>query len=97
MANQELSIDITKHAMERLRERLGVPEIACERMALSAYVRGARPPAFKGSMRRYLGQRLNKLKHYNAANDLAVYAGFLYFFKDRKLITVYSIPKGLRE
>lgn len=84
---------LTDHAKERSRERLGLSTDAALRLAARALERGVRPAAVKGSARRWIdGVALDQHCH------PVVYGEYVYIFSgDDRLITVYAVPRSLRD
>lgn len=84
---------ITRHAIERGRERLRLSAHAISNLADRAYERGQQPSAFAGSFRRYLdGQSIKGGAH------VRVYGEQVYVFNadTRALITVFQVPNQFR-
>lgn len=86
-------IEITDHADERIKERLGLPKSARMSTAERAYTKGNTHSQARGKLKRYLDYCW--LSHKNA-NNVRVYAQHIWFFKDNVLITVYDVPKHMR-
>lgn len=84
---------ITKHGGQRVRERLGVPKRAVERMAAAALKEGAQHSDFAGSMRRYLDA---VFFDYGTATNMRVYNQHLFIFNGETLITAWAIPAKYR-
>ena len=81
---------VTKHAAKRLKERLGLSKKTVEKVAMKAFQLGTDHSAFKSSAKRYLdGLYLSHKK----ANNLKVYANYVYLFHGEVLITVLDLPK----
>ena len=96
MSEDTPSINISSHAEQRLKQRLGLPIRAARRAALNAYIRGARHGDFKGPLRKYIERRRKTGYDENSADDIAVYAGNLYCFAGTTLITVWPVPEKLK-
>ncbi len=88
-----MSVTLTKHGMDRLRERLGIPKKACQRMAQTAFDNGITYLNVKGETNRYFTRIY--LKNTNA-NNIRIYGKFVYVFDDETLITVLHIPKDIK-
>lgn len=84
---------VTNHGGKRVRERLGIPKKAVERMAALALSEGKRHADFAGSMRRYLDGVF--LEH-RSANNLRVYAQHVFVFSGEALITAWQLPAKYR-
>lgn len=84
---------VTKHGERRIRERIGVPKRAVERMAGKALSDGHKHSDFSGAMRRYLNSVF--LDHKNA-NNMRVYNQHLFIFDGETLVTVWLLPAKFR-
>lgn len=90
----EIDIQITEHAYDRMKERLGWNRKAGERMAQKAYIEGKTHGEVRGSFHRFLDGVY--LSHGNA-NNLRVYGEALFVFSGNRLITVYALPVRYRK
>ena len=81
---------VTRHADGCMRERVGVPRRAVEKLARKALTDGLTRHDFHGPLRRYL----DALYHYNrSAVNIRVWSEKVYIFSDRNvLITVLDLP-----
>lgn len=86
-------IEITGHADDRMKERLGLPRSARPGAAQRAFEQGKTHADAKGSLKRYLDRCW--LSH-RVANNVRLHAEHIWFFRDTTLITLYEIPKRLR-
>lgn len=86
-------VEITDHADERIKERLGLPRSARQTAAQRAFDHGKKHAEAKGRLKRYLDRCW--LTHRNA-NNVRLYAEHIWFFAGEKLVTVYDIPKSMR-
>jgi len=88
---------ITDHARRRLKERVGLPKRAMQRMADRALQEGQCHRDARGRARRYLDRLYLKEE---TANQIRVHGAFVYLFEDRRLITVLPalkwLSKGMR-
>ena len=84
---------VTKHGSGRVRERMGVPKRAVEKMAMDALAKGKRHSDFSGSMRRYLD---GVFLQYGTANNMRVFSQHLFLFRDDTLITAWALPSKYR-
>lgn len=84
---------ITRHARQRMRERLGLPKRAVQRHAQRAYDEGLHHGGVSGAAGRYLDALYFKNR---CANDLRVYGEFVFVFANGVLITVHEIPNRLK-
>ena len=85
---------ITKHAGKRVKERTGVgkSEDKIQRLAEKALERGYTHAQTKGNLRKILDKHF--LSH-KTANNMRVYGGNLYIFRNRTLITVIPLPSNI--
>lgn len=82
-------VTVTRHAKQRVRERVGIPARAVQRYAETAYKDGLRHSELTGGLLRYIdGVYLSKRK----ANDIRVYGEYAFLFQDTILITIINIP-----
>ena len=85
-------MEITQHAFDRTRQRMGLNADALVKMAATALVKGMPHHATKGKLRRYLdGIFLRSM----VANNMRVYGHYIYLFRGEKLITIYNMPNEL--
>lgn len=84
-----MNVHVTKHGGERIGERCGLRRKAIQRLADTAFSRGARMHDFSGSFCRYLESIY--LSQGNA-NNLRVYAEKIWLFADTTLITIWHLP-----
>lgn len=79
---------VSRHADRRVRERVGIPRSAVQRMAAKARAEGIPRLDTHGSLRRYL----DALYHYNEeADNIVVYAEKVWIFSGTTLITVLDL------
>ncbi|CAA6803337.1 MAG: Unknown protein [uncultured Thiotrichaceae bacterium] len=90
---QEPPIRVTKHAMKRFKQRLGLPKSAHKKSALRAYKDGLADDHARGKAKLFL----RKLASNNNKNILRVYGEFVYIFDETTLVTVFGIPRGIRK
>lgn len=84
---------VSRHGASRLRERMGVPKRAIEKLAADALTKGKKHSDFAGSMRRYLDGVF--LEH-RTANNMRVFAQHLFVFDGDTLITAWMLPSKFR-
>lgn len=84
-------IQITNHASDRMKERLGLPIKAHQRQAERAYECGLKRADISGKAHRYLDSLTIE-----TGSDVRVFANAVYIFKRQVLITVYHIPCNIR-
>lgn len=93
-------IDITKHAYDRMKQRLGWNKKAAKRMAGVAYAEGIKHGETNGKLHSYISSRA--LTYMKKGNCIKIYGEAVYCFVNRKddetgelfaiLITVWNIP-----
>jgi hypothetical protein len=84
---------ITRHAMDRGRERLGLNDSALQRTAAIALDQGFRHADTKGQLHRYCDRLF--LSH-GTANNLRIHGEQVFLFSGVTLITVHPVPHNLR-
>ena len=85
---------ITKHAEQRMRERLGLNKKSMQRMVQKVYNNGKRVDDFKGGMYKYLFniEKSHKSLH-GEDSSIRMYGDFIYLFTGQSLITVFRAKK----
>lgn len=84
---------VSRHADRRVRERIGIPRSAVQRMAVKARNDGVCRLDTHGPLRRYM----DALYHYNdTADNIRIYAEKVWIFSGTTLITVWDLPKKYR-
>lgn len=82
---------VTKHGDKRVRQRIGIPRKAVEKLSVAARADGRKPADFTGSFRKYLDWTSREYM-----STPLVYHGYIWAFAGDKLITVYSVPTRFR-
>jgi hypothetical protein len=88
-----MDLDVSDHADQRVRKRMGLPRKAVERMVTSALTEGAARQQYSGSFRRYLDAVYWKEQ---SANNMRVHSGYLFLFAGSVLITCWVLPTKFR-
>lgn len=88
-----MEIEITNHAYDRMKERLGWNRKAGERMACRAYTDGITHGETRGSLHRYLD---SVFLSYGNATQMRIYGEALFLFSGSRLLTVYALPTKYR-
>lgn len=84
---------VTRHAEQRIRERVGLPKRIADKAAAKALSDGVRRTETTGRLRRYL----DALYHArNEANNICVWADKVYLFHNVILITVLNLPNDYK-
>lgn len=86
------TVNVTKHAGKRIRQRLGINKKATARNAEKAFAQGITHAEVKGKLRKYLDGIF--LVNFNPTN-MRVYNREVYLFRDTTLITVLPLPNYL--
>ena len=86
--------DVTWHAKNRMKQRVGVPKRAVAKQADRAFENGITHGETTGTLRRYLDSIYLKE---GVANNIRILDGRIYLFAGRKLITVYMLPPQFRK
>lgn len=86
---------LTEHGEKRLHERCGVPKRGALRAAERALERGMSINEASGGLRRYLDYLM--LRGDCRANNIKVYGGFVWLFREKVLITVLNVPPEHRK
>ena len=85
-----MEIRLTKHAVERGKERLGLNRKALQRTADRAFAEGLQVKDTSGTLRRYLdGLGMT----YKKGNNTRVYGLHVYIIQRCVLITVLHLPR----
>lgn len=97
-------IEITKHAYDRMKERLGLNKKAATRMAEIAYSDGIKHGDTSGQLYRYISAQA--YAYMKKGYCLKIYGEAVYCFINRKdeetdektssLVTVWVIPQNLK-
>lgn len=85
---------MTKHADQRMKERLGIQKCSLSRVEKNALKRGKSHRDFTGKMRKHLdGLYLSR----GTANNMKVYQQSVFLFENENLITVIKLPNRLKK
>ena len=84
---------VTIHAGRRIRERIGVNKKAIQTISDRALIKGLSHNELKGKLKQYIDALYFKR---STANNIKVYAEKVYIFNENILITVVSLPTGLK-
>jgi len=87
-------MEITKHAFERGKERLGFNKKALERITNKAFQEGISHKDTKGKLHRYLTKLYFKDKF--RAENIRIYGDAIFIIQKKRLITIYNLPKEFR-
>lgn len=87
-----MKIEITRHAEQRMRERLGLNKKSIERMAQRAYDNGICHSETRGNLNKWITKVYFSNKN---ANNIRLYRNMLYIFCNDVLVTVFHVPHKL--
>lgn len=85
-------LSITRHAFQRAKERLGYSQDAFRRIAAMAYCFGLPGDQAKGRLRNYIDMK----QSHHPDNIVRLYGENMFVFKDECLVTVYQLPRDLK-
>lgn len=92
-----MKIQVTKHAEERGKSRLGLNKKAVLRQAQLAYKRGYHHSQTKGNLKKWIDKEATKIGSF--ASDYIIYNSHLFIFRncgeDKALITMIPVPSNL--
>jgi len=92
--SDQVQIRVTNHARMRLKQRVGLPKMSCQRHAERAFNKGMTHAQARGKLKWYLDTLFMK---YRTAHNIRVYGQFVYLFGYRcELITVLVLPRDLK-
>jgi hypothetical protein len=86
-------VELTRHAINRIRKRVGLPKRIIGDHVQKVWDRGATHKDTKGNLRRFISK---KYSINTAANNIKVYGTFIYIFCGQTLVTVLPSPPSLR-
>ncbi len=86
-------IRVTRHGVQRFKERLGLSKKAGLVQAQIAYEYGLEQTETNGELKAYLDRLFIKSKK---TIQLRIFCGFIYIFRDFRLITVMKLRKNMR-
>lgn len=90
----ETECHVTAHAGKRIRERVGGGKKASQNVADRALSKGLGHQELTGKLKRYIDSLWFRNR---TANNIKVYSEKVYIFKGNVLITVISLPTGLKK
>ncbi len=92
---------VSKHAYERMRERLGINKKAAQRMAVRAYEAGIGYSDTSGRLQKYIEK--NSIAYMRQGTRIIIYGDAVYCFVcgstskyDKTLVTVLHLPNELK-
>jgi hypothetical protein len=90
----EAVIRVTRHGVKRFKERLGLSKKGGLVQAQIAYEYGLKQTEANGKVREYMDRLFLKSKK---TIQLRIFWGFIYIFRDFRLITVMELRKSMQE
>ena len=91
---KDSSAYVTRHAKERIHERMGLGKNNTNRIADIALEKGLAHGETKGKLRKYLSSLF--LTH-GVGNNMRVYAEKVFVFQGNRLITVLPLPNDFKK
>lgn len=90
------TMEVTKHASKRIRERLGLPKRAVEKNAVEAFHKGKPHSQCKGRLKKYIDYILLHQGH-SIKGKPRIWNNMIYLFTNSEtLVTVFHLPPHLR-
>lgn len=88
-----MTVTVTKHAQERLKERNGLSKASANRMAKRAYMEGVPYIAMKGRLSKWVTKSVKG--GLAPVKDARLYGDKLFLFDGTTLITVLQVPYNI--
>lgn len=88
-----MTVTITKHAEQRLKERVGLSKKALQCATEAAYNKGVKHQETTGNLKKWVTSLYSNNK---AANNIRLYNGKAWINAEQKLITVIQVPALLQ-
>ena len=85
-------IEITTHAFERARERLGLKKNSFEKFVLKAVQHGIHNHECKGLLKKYIDELIDEDN-----KSIVIYGEAMLFFSDNILVTTYLLPSEYKK
>lgn len=91
-----VKIKISKHALERIKERLGLSDYEIKDIVLNAWERGKTVGKFKGDIKEYILKKMGSIT--NGKYRTVVYNDIVFIFSAQHptLVTTYELPEELK-
>ena len=93
-----MNIEISRHAFERMHERLGLNKKAIIRMVEKAYELGLTHSQASGNLYKYISQQHNLYRHKGSC--IKIYGENVFIFNQQVnkiiLVTVFPLPNNLK-
>ena len=92
-----VKITISKHALDRIKERLDLNEKDIKTFVESAWNKGKTIRKFKGDIKEFILKKMGSMT--NGKYRIVIYKEILFVFTAQKpkLITAYEIPEELKD
>ena len=85
-------MEISRHAKQRIRERVGVGKKTVDKVAAKALEKGIPHNKTKGRLNKWITEQYF---YSERANNIRIYGEKAYIFRFETLITVIPLPRGL--
>lgn len=85
---------LTKHAQNRLKQRMGVHKSSAKHIADMALQNGVSHEDTSRALKKYISNLYLSKRN---ANNIKVYKGFAFLFAGNKLLTVIKLPEKLTQ
>lgn len=90
--DQRRLVSVSRHAKDRIKERVGVPKKAALSVAQKAFDEGVDHSAARGQLKRWMTKLFME---YRSANNTRIYGNHVFLFAGTHLITVLHLPHGM--
>lgn len=90
MKYEESDVILTKHSIQRTKDRIGISKKLTGKNAQKAMEYGLTHAQTKGGLKRYIDKLYLT---YRTGNNIRVYHRYIYIFKDNTLITIIDLPR----
>lgn len=94
--NESVTV-VTKHAEERIIERLGVSKSSVQRVADRAYLNGIKMDGTQNALNRWIIWMAHDRGIGDAMRTIRIYGEYVFIFSGNTLITVHEIPQRLKK
>lgn len=92
-----MDVIVTRHAEERLKERLGLNKKSCARIAQKAYDMGITHTEKSGTLNKYLKHKERQLLEGTDYTSAKVYGEYIFIFAHNVLVTTMELPNALKK
>lgn len=92
-----MEVIVTKHAEERLKERLGLNKKSCARIAKKAYELGKTHTDKNSTLNNYLKRKEHIAEGTTRYTVAKIYGEHIFIFDENILITTFEMPNALKK